>query len=256
MREGHRIYLQKISLRGVPEKQLFCLCGPHSPLHCPYIQISSEGQSPLNWHITLIFSNAGQGIVPFSIDNGSTMEWFGMRLSVTDIKGPNVTALGSTPSIMGSNIRSTSLTLTSVVDVGTFMGRIEVRRTSSSVLFSSLYPLVAVLLGAAVVVRLLVESVCKSFIPLFVVLVAWLLAGAFVGGLVDAVLLAHVREVVLVTVEPVVLNGLCVVVDDFVGALGSVNWLLIVTSKNGTSVVTTSGWGLEVWIMYNIYKNC
>lgn len=42
------------------------------------------------------------------------------------------------------------------------------------------------------------------------------------GDLVVVVLLADVRKVVEVTIEPVVLIGLCVVVDDGVGALGSV----------------------------------
>lgn len=120
---------------------------------------------------------------------------------------------------MGSNIGSASLTLISVVGVGTLIGCIEVM-TSSSVLFSNLYPLVAVLFGAAVVVRLLVESVFRSLIPLIVVFMPGLV-GCGLRGFPDVVLFADERGVVVLK-DPVVLLGLVVVVDDFVGALGSV----------------------------------
>lgn len=97
--------------------------------------------------------------------------------------------------------------------------------TSSSVLLSSLYPFVALLFGVAVVVRLLVESVFKSFMPFPLAVVARLPIVNVAGfAVVEAVVfLIGVRTVVEFVIVPVVLLGLGVYDDgDGFCALGSV----------------------------------
>lgn len=138
---------------------------------------------------------------------------------------------------MGSNIVSTSFTGLSVVEIGTFIGWIDIMFWSSSVLFSNLYPLVAVLLGADVVDFLLVESILISVTSVIVVSVAWVSFGAFVVFVGEAWFIG-VRAVEVV-IGPVVLLFFNVTDGVVVGALGSVMWLLIVTSNNGTSVITS-----------------
>lgn len=111
--------------------------------------------------------------------------------------------------------------LISVVGTGSVIGRMELRWISSSVLLSNLYPFVAVLLGAEVVVRLFVESVLRSIIPL-VVRVDWLFGVVLPPGFAVVVLFAVVRGVVEVVIVPVVLLGIGVYDDDVFCALGSV----------------------------------
>lgn len=249
-----RTYLQKL-LKAVPGKQLYDFWGPHQPLHWLWIQISSFGQSRFIWQFTVTFSNTDHGILSCCISWVSIFEWFITSIFVSWLIGPKKKSIGRWPSIIGSKMGSKSLMLTSVVALGTFIGWIDVWWASSSVLFSSLYPLVAVLLGAAVVVRLLVESVLKSFTAAIVVFLFWDLAGALVVAGVDFV--ADDDGWVEFLMVTAFVLGLGVVGDECVGvgALWSVKWLLNVTSNIGTSV-TKSEWGLKLWIMYSIYKFC
>lgn len=194
-------------------------------------------------HNIVIFT-VGHGMEPFVTRNGSTMEWFGIKLSVTDSIGSNVISACCLLSCIAPKIESPSFMLISVVGTGSVIGRMELRWISSSVLLSNLYPFVAVLLGAEVVVRLFVESVLRSIIPL-VVRVDWLFCVVLPPGLAVVVLFAVVRGVVEVVIVPVVLLGIGVYDDDVFCALGSVKWLLMVTSRYGNAVVTTSEWELE-----------
>lgn len=134
--------------------------------------------------------------------------------------GSNWSSIDCCPLVIGSKIGSRSFMLTSVVGVGTLIGCMEVCWVSSSVLFSNLYPFVAVLLGVAVVVRLLVETALKSFVAAIVVLLL------SVGALVTVAKVDFVLVVVAVEflICPVYLIGMGVVFDDFGdgGALVSV----------------------------------
>lgn len=175
------------------------------------------------WHTIDTFSYDDHVTLPVSISSESTIEPFGIRWSARDERiGRKVISLSWIPPISGLKSESASFTLTSVVEMGTVIGWIDVSFASSSVLFSSLYPFVAVLLGA-VVVRLLVESVLRSFIPLVAFFVDDVV-GADVGlpGRREGfVTFADGLSVVEIFVVPVVLLGEYVV-DDVFGALGSV----------------------------------